>query len=341
MWSPWSSKRLELGPSHEEKVSEDHDMRRLYCSVLNAGLVSALALGTSACGEKDDDSSDGGAVDGQDDGGDTDGDDGGEDGDDGGEDGDDGGDTGDDGGDTGGDGGDDGGDGDSGGAFIEAPDSGDLGQCDPGAQDCPNEDEKCTAYVTEPGYCCVDANKCVPVIGDKQFGDPCTRSEDNDDCDKGYFCMTKTSGDTGDGVCYEFCIPNTPDQCLDGGGTCIPFNDGVLPMCQTTCDPLVQDCPPEMGCYAAYDNFVCARPGVDDGKGNDGDDCYTIQSCLPGNVCVGAGSLEGCTGDRCCTPICDLSMADPCTAPETCTAWFEEGSAPPGLEDVGVCVIPP
>ena len=52
--------------------------------------------------------------------------------------------------------------------FLGCHDFG-SGGCNPGLQDCP-EGEKCTAYVTTPGYCCVDANKCVPIIGDGQLG---------------------------------------------------------------------------------------------------------------------------------------------------------------------------
>ena len=65
----------------------------------------------------------------------------------------------------------DGGDTDStttGGFFPDMPDQG-TG-CLPGvADDCP-DGEKCSAYVMEPGYCCVDTNACVPIIGDKQYG---------------------------------------------------------------------------------------------------------------------------------------------------------------------------
>jgi len=230
-----------------------------------------------------------------------------------------------------------------GGAFIYGePDGGVVGQCDPGLQDCPNPDEKCTAYVSEPGYCCVDANKCVPIIGNKTFGEICERTEENDDCDKGFFCMAKTSGSTGQGVCLEFCVPNAPDQC-QFGGACMPFNDGVLPICETECDPLLQDCPEEWGCYAAFDIFVCATPGHEDGEGFDGDECYAIQSCVPGFECVVGDATAGCTGEACCTPFCDVNGdASQCPEPtEECVPWFEPGQEPPGLDNVGTCQIPP
>lgn len=236
--------------------------------------------------------------------------------------------------------------GESGSGFIPGiDDSFAVGTCDPGLQDCP-EGEKCTAYVMTPGYCCVDANKCVEDKGDKQLGDVCTRGPENDDCDKGLFCMTKTSGDTGEGVCLAFCDINNAASCQDAGlpdADCIAFNDGILPLCQDDCDPLAQDCTPPQGCYpVGSQGFVCTLPGYDDGKGNDDDDCYTIQSCKPGLLCANGDGQNGCGADACCTPFCDLSGdGSECgDAMEECVAYYEEGMAPPGYEDVGICFIP-
>ena len=222
--------------------------------------------------------------------------------------------------------------------FIDPPDGGVVGQCDPGLQDCMGMDEKCTGYVTMPGDCCVDANHCVPVTGNKQFGEECTRVDGDDDCAAGLFCMTKTSGSTGMGVCLEYCVVGDDSTC-ENGGTCNGFNDGALPMCQEACDPLIQDCTPPQGCFAAFDGFVCANPNLDEG-GGDGDPCYTIQSCQPGLVCVSADFLDGCNDTACCTPWCDLNEPDPCTGSESCEAWYAMGEAPPGHDDVGACTIP-
>ena len=226
--------------------------------------------------------------------------------------------------------------------FVPETDAMFANTCDPATQDCP-EGEKCTGYVVEPGYCCVDANKCVEVLGNNQLGDPCVRTEDNDDCAAGLFCMTVTSGSTGDGVCLAFCDVATQDCSEDGlpDATCIAFNDGTLPLCQDSCDPVTQDCGGALGCYGVgAQGFVCSVPGFEDGQGNDGDECFTIQSCKPGLGCTASEVLDGCTGSRCCSPYCDLSEPDPCQAPEQCTAYYEDGSAPPGYESVGLCAIP-
>jgi len=218
--------------------------------------------------------------------------------------------------------------------FLEQPDGGVVNTCDPGAQDCP-KGEKCTAYVSTPGGRTVDANKCVPDIGDKVFGESCERMEDNDDCEVGFFCMTDVSGHIGEGFCLEFCIENQP---CEFGGTCIGFNDGALPVCQNECDPLLQDCPIGQGCYRALELFVCAMPGPPEGLGNDGDPCATIQGCNPGLIC--ANGTEGCGAESgCCTPICDLSEPDTCTSPsEDCLQVLAD--PPPEWQDVGACAIP-
>lgn len=231
------------------------------------------------------------------------------------------------------DGGSDGGDDDGG--FITPPDGGIVGQCDPAAQDCP-KGQKCTSYVQTAGSNTVDATQCVEIIGDDQWGEQCERMEGNDTCAAGFFCMTDVSGNTGEGRCLEYCEVNQP---CEFGGECFAFNDGALPVCEVTCNPLASDCPSGQGCYAAFDDFVCAIPGAASGQGGDGDPCSTIQSCNPGLVC--RAGTAGCAAEAvCCTPYCDLSEGNTgCTEPdESCVQALED--PPPGLEDVGYCAIP-
>lgn len=237
---------------------------------------------------------------------------------------------------------------DDGTQFIPCPD-GQSGFCDPGIQDCP-DGEKCTGYVMTPGYCCVDASKCVEIIGDRQYGESCLRSPENDDCAKGLFCMTKTSGDTGEGVCLQYCDVNDESACDGiescGGSKCLAFGDGSLPLCEVTCDPLAQDCTDPQGCYlVGAQGFVCTLPGYDDGKGEDGDECYTIQSCKPGLVCVNGETQADCEHDACCTPFCDISegveLNPACpNAEEHCISPFEGMPPDDCSADVGLCVLP-
>jgi hypothetical protein len=221
------------------------------------------------------------------------------------------------------------------GGFITPPDGGISGQCSPWDQDCP-KGEKCTSYVQMPGGRTVDATKCVPATGSAVAGESCVREMDNDDCAPGFFCMTDVSGHTGPGFCIEYCDPGSP--VCEYGGECFAFNDGNLPVCEVTCDPLLQDCPTGQGCYAAFENFVCAQPGF--GKdGSDGSECATIQGCEPGLMC--RGGTAGCTTESgCCTPLCDLTNGGiECTDPsEECIQALD--APPPSLANVGYCGIP-
>lgn len=224
----------------------------------------------------------------------------------------------------------------SGGGFIQPPDGGVTGQCSPSEQDCA-KGEKCTSFVSTPGGETVDATKCVPATGDAVAGESCTREAENDDCAAGFFCMTDVSGHTGMGFCLEYC--DTDVGTCEYGGDCFGFNDGALPVCQVTCDPLLQDCSPGLGCFAAFDNFVCAQPGFPDGGGQDGDECATIQGCEPGLIC--RSGTAGCTTESgCCTPLCAISGGGAeCTDPqEMCIAALD--APPPSLTDVGFCGIP-
>ncbi|MEZ4451998.1 MAG: hypothetical protein R3B09_21220 [Nannocystaceae bacterium] len=155
--------------------------------------------------------------------------------------------------------------------------------------------------------------------------------------------MTITSGSTGEGICLQALRRqqqgHLPQRRLHRLQRRLP------PLCETSCDPLLQDCAGnDEGCYAvlANDKFICAKSGYDMGKGNDGDDCYTIQSCKPGLICIAGEVLEGCNAERCCTPVCDLTgMGDECmAATEECVSPWAMGEEPPEYEDVGLCTIP-
>ncbi|MCA9657806.1 MAG: hypothetical protein KC486_05640 [Myxococcales bacterium] len=226
--------------------------------------------------------------------------------------------------------------------FLTLPDAGGLAQCDPGLQDCP-EGEKCTPYAADQGSCCVDSTRCAPLTGELGPGEACTREAAGDDCALGLFCLGKSSGDVGPGICVQLCDVNDPAACP--GGACIPFNDGLLPLCEAPCDPLVQDCEgADVGCYAVVsgEQFICSQSDYDEGAGDDGDACYTIQSCKPGLACVRADLQEGCAAERCCTPVCELSGdGSECpAASEACVSPWPAGEAPPEYSDVGMCVLP-
>lgn len=215
--------------------------------------------------------------------------------------------------------------------------------CDPSAQDCA-EGDKCTAYA-KMMVDTWDANKCVPVTGDGVAGDPCTVdggiATGIDDCAKGYICLNQKDDGT-EGYCVEFCTPEMACPNTSGGaGYCLVANEGVLPICLDLCDPLTQDCPGLGACYVGDNNYICYGPDPVDTDGLEGAECNFLNACAKGLNCNEASTVDGCMTDQygCCNPFCALDEANPCTAPEVCTAVYGE-MQPPGYENVGLCALP-
>ncbi len=224
--------------------------------------------------------------------------------------------------------------------FVLRPDGGGAAnECDPKVQDC-EEGQKCTAWANDGGTFW-NANRCVEVSGAGVGGDSCMVEGSGvsgiDDCDKGFICMYTNEENIG--TCIEFCTGE--DEDCDPGNICAIYNDGVLPICLVACDPLLQDCPADQSCIDTPNAaFICFTDASGD-IGMDGDPCPPEDgenSCDPGMWC-GPNSAN-CVDVNCCTPYCDLS-APACTAPDECVSFFgDPDSAPPGFEDVGVCVLP-
>ena len=51
---------------------------------------------------------------------------------------------------------------------------------------------------------------------------------------------------------------------------------------------------------------------------------------------MSAEVLEGCAGDSCCTPYCDLGEPS-CEGGASCQPFFPEGFGPPVNEERGLC----
>jgi hypothetical protein len=208
--------------------------------------------------------------------------------------------------------------------------------CDPWTQDCP-EGEKCVAYASAGGTW--DSNKCVQVTGSGTEGEPCMYAgavESTDDCNADTWCWNVNMD--GVGTCTPFCEGTPDDPLCDPGNGCSIANNGSINLCLQQCDPLLQDCEGENICFYDFSgNFVCAF-GVGDIPANES--CGFINDCAAGNVCLGAETLPACNGASCCVAFCDLSDPTCETGGTECTAFFEEGTAPPGYESVGVCIIP-
>ncbi len=218
---------------------------------------------------------------------------------------------------------------------------GSQGMCDPQAQDCP-EGEKCTFYRDEANPS--GANKCVPIKGDGQAGDPCMALEnDTDSCALGFHCWG-TEPDNTTGACIEFCDENA--MCSTGD-PCTITNNGTLPMCLPLCDPLAPDCPNGWACYDDWefsDNWFCDRDKSGD-LGGHGDPCSTINGCNPGLICAVAEVVDSETcatsgSGGCCALVCDINEAIDCPgAAEECVSYYVD-APPPQYANVGICAIP-
>jgi hypothetical protein len=218
------------------------------------------------------------------------------------------------------------------GGFVPPTEWGESCMCDTWAQDCP-EGEKCVAYAMRDSW---DCSKCVPVVGEQAAGEPCSYAgpvEGTDDCDASSWCFTGG----GEGLCHAFC-EGTPDdpQCPDGS-RCWVDGEANINVCVPACDPFLQDCEAGTGCYWSGEVFGCIF--VANVKYT-GEPCDAINGCSPGWHCTDQ-QVPDCEGS-CCTPICDIKLGDELCPPGTgCLSMFDEGEAPQGYEDVGICIVPP
>lgn len=220
--------------------------------------------------------------------------------------------------------------------------------CDVFAQDC-KSGEKCVPFA-DGGSSGWNSTRCVAVTGDQQPGDPCTAEGDLtgiDDCDFGATCWD-VDKDTRVGHCVALCTGNADAPICDDPATrCVIENGGVLNLCLPSCNPLLQDCAGDDLCIAAGGVFVCVLD-VSGDAGQLNDPCEFINACDPGFACIPAASSSACdpNSSGCCEPFCEYmqGMSGDCPNPDqACIQWFDPmmGPAPPGLENVGICAIPP
>ena len=232
-------------------------------------------------------------------------------------------------------------------------------ECDLYTQDCP-AGFKCAPYANDGGGAW-NATKCAEIVPHPdQDGELCTvigsGVSGEDSCDVGHMCWD-VDPETNQGMCVPFCIGDDSNpQCADPGKVCSVSKSFAL--CLEECDPLapiagpaqqtdegLEMCPVGCACYPLNEGFACA-PDVSGEMGAAGETCEFINVCDPGTFCLGAAAITTCEGAGCCVPVCDLDdpwadticyAFDPGTS---CEAWFAESEAPPGNENVGVCVVP-
>ena len=226
----------------------------------------------------------------------------------------------------------------AGGSFYAGPNDlpSEPGTCDPIAQDCP-EGEKCVPYAN--GGSVWNADKCVPVLGDKGPGEECVLDgvmEGTDNCGSDSYCWAFEADDN-IGTCMQFCTGTFDEPLCPEGAACIIANDNVIALCLPTCDPLDPVCADGEVCTWTGEAFQCIFAG-DELPTNE--PCAFLNVCAPGNVCVQAESLPSCADAACCAAFCDLT--DPiCEVPGTeCVPWFDPDPPPAGYENLGACLLP-
>lgn len=226
------------------------------------------------------------------------------------------------------------------------------GECSYFQQDC-NEGEKCAPW-SELADLVPDESRCCPIAQPVvEAGDVCTLmghlGSCIDNCAPGTICLD-IDGDT-EGVCQTLCGGTAEQPECEPTQECFVYYGGV-PLCFDTCDPLIQNCPSDKGCYPdaiaeGGTGWLC-MPTIGDNQL--GDYCWLLSGCNPGMVCATPPLLPNCFGDAddagCCTDICDVTeVPDSCKDlhPDMeCVAWYHEGQEPPSaaLADVGACVLP-
>lgn len=221
------------------------------------------------------------------------------------------------------------------------------GECDPFSQDdCP-DGERCVPWANDGGNSW-NSTRCSPVdAAPDAIGEACTVEGTGvsgiDSCEAGAMCWD-VDGETNTGTCIELCGcgPIAP-TCNGMNVVCTVSNEGSLPICLPTCDPLLQDeCPEGQGCYAVDDFFTCA-PDASGDQGVAGSPCEFINACGPGLLCAATAQIPGCVGSGCCTEFCDVDEGDDaCSLPGTsCIPLFEPGTEPEACHaDSGACLAP-
>ena len=140
-----------------------------------------------------------------------------------------------------------------------------------------------------------------------------------------------------DDTCLALC--DYDDYACPSGYSCTTCQDCALGICTPVCDPLINDCPGDDLCLPSGESFICVLDASGE-MGAYGDPCEYANACDPGLYCLSPEYVPGCDAAGCCSPWCDVG--DP-TCPDElqeCIPWFDEGQAPRGYEDLGICGLP-
>jgi hypothetical protein len=210
-----------------------------------------------------------------------------------------------------------------------------------------------------------------PLNGSSKFaGGYCTRIgctlDSQDGCGVDEWCID--GGDAGGGICVSMCTADGGIFCqredhvclglgnfggcfskeavecmvVDKQGTGCPegdlcikigFDDTRLGRCETSCDPMDNQCAMGRGCYLirAYNLAFCGTPG----KAELGEPCDCDRCCVPGLGCTRNDDGPGST----CRNMCVFATGEGCAAGERCKALNKNQQGEP-ISTWGGCMPP-
>ncbi len=218
--------------------------------------------------------------------------------------------------------------------------------CDLWTQNCP-EGQKCMPWADDGGSSW-NATKCTDIMPNAgKPGDACTAEGNGatgvDSCEKAAMCWN-VSQQTGMGLCVGFCMGSMETPTCPPLTNCVISSSGILNLCLPGCDPLAQDCPDLHLCIPqpVGNDFRCV-PDASGDAGQLNDPCAAPDACDPGLFCLDPALAAECDpmAPGCCLPVCDLSKPMCTNKGAMCVPWSEPGMEVPGLENVGLCRLPP
>ena len=227
---------------------------------------------------------------------------------------------------------------------CETTGEGSSKECDNFLQDCP-EGQKCVAWA-DGGGGSWNAIKCVPVMGDKQPGEPCMAVESSvsglDDCAEGVMCWDVDESLMGE--CIKLCTGKPEAPVCPDDGRCYISSESILNLCLPDCDPLVQDCPGDGLCAPNGDHFVCIVDGSG-GQGAANDTCENVSECDKGFTCLDPDEASSACDPQaagCCQPFCEFPGGVCPNADQKCVQWYDPMDLPPDSPKLkyGICKIP-
>ena len=191
-----------------------------------------------------------------------------------------------------------------------------------------------------------NATKCTNIMPNPgKPGDSCTAEGNGvsgvDSCEKAAMCWN-ISQDTDMGTCVAFCTGSWEAPKCPPGNDCYIAARQFLILCLPGCDPVLQDCWNTDLCLPKGDGFQCVLDNSGD-AGQLNDPCAAPDTCDPGLFCADPALAAECDpmAPGCCLPFCDLDNPECTNKGATCVPWYPPGMAPPLLDHVGLCRLPP